>query len=555
MFDDLTEVERRLLAAAAAGETYGDASDGPHDSDTVREWGPERTIRASVLRHLLVHDAWPVDPAGVDIEGMRVLGTLDLTDARLRCPLLFYRCVLGRVSLAGASLSRLFMDSCDLTSLHADGMVASSGVRLPRTVTERGMRFLGARITGPLELDDALLGEEDGVSFGADGLVVQGGVSLDRITTAGVVRLVGADITGPLGIHDAHLGRDHDGTSLMADGLVGRGLVGLSGTVADGSVRLPGAAIRGQVSCRRLVLSATDGHSKFVVSSATIDGDLLLDDLFTAHDLVTLIGTRIGGALLVSADLTGARFHASALWVQHDFVWRPVTTGPAAVDLERMHAGRLVDDSVVPNAGWPPAGRLRLVGFTYDDFGCERTVEQRLEWIRRQRPFSPHPYEQLARVYRATGRDADARTVAAAKHHDMRVRGEMTPLRRIGSWLLDVTIRYGYQPGRAVIGLMLLYLAVFGIFWDAQHRPGAIVPARETTTVTTALHCGHGYPCFYPATYALDLSVPVLKVPDSGAWRPESSPFYTTVTLLANLLGWAGTTLAVLGFTGVVRKE
>ncbi len=559
MLDDLTPSERGLLDAAAEGRPFGDADDGPYDVETMRTWGPERTIRAEVLRHLLVGDDWPVQARGVVVEGIRFVGSLDALDSRVRCPLVLSECLLDGAEpwyLAGATVSRLYFGECYLPGLAGDGLVVTSGVVLRQCTVEGGVRLVGTQITGGLDCEGTSFGGEDGCALTADRAVVRGGVFLADIEADGSVRFASADIAGPVTLDGARLGADDQGNALMADGVSIRGALGLAGVVATGAIRLPGATIDGQLQCRDARLDGTDGIGDSLVAfGAAIGGDALLDGDFHAAGRVHLRSTRIGGSVLLGGALDGdTAFYAPGARVEHEFRWRPAAPVGGVVVLERMTVGRLTDDWTKPGAHWPPRGRLRLTGFTYDGFGSAATVAQRLDWVRRQDPFSTQPYEQLVRVYTQAGQDTDARTVAIAKRNDLRERGEMTPLRKAGSRALDVTIKHGYQPGRAVVLLVALYVAVLGVFWHAQHRRGAIVPARDTTAAADPLRCRVGYPCFYPATYALDVVVPILDIRDADAWRPRGGG-YAALTVVATGLGWAFSTLAVLGYTGIVRRE
>ena len=124
----------------------------------------------------------------------------------------------------------------------------------------------------------------------------------------------------------------------------------------------------------------------------------------------------------------------------------------------------------------------------------------------------------------------------------------MTP-GRIGRWLFGATLKYGYETGRgALAGLAVLYLATAMVFGHAR-----MVPA-DATAKATARHCTHAYPCYSPWTYTLDLVVPILDVPDGGAWRPHGRG-YVYAGVFATVFGWAFSSLAVLGYTGVVRRE
>jgi hypothetical protein len=243
------------------------------------------------------------------------------------------------------------------------------------------------------------------------------------------------------------------------------------------------------------------------------------------------------------------------------------------VNLERASVHRLDDDWSLPDAYWPPAGQLRLIGFTYDGFGSHQQAswQQRVNWIRRSHTtatastpavFAAQPYEQLAQVYRQAGQESEARHVAIARRNDLRRYGSLTRRQNLGNWLLDKTIKHGYRPLRAVVWLVLIYLLVLGVFMYAQHQDSIMTPAKDTRNISpapTALHCSPGYPCFYPAGYAVDVVVPIVKLGQAENWRPNghaaSGWAYIAIGWVATGLGWAFTTLAVAGYTGLVRRD
>lgn len=67
------------------------------------------------------------------------------------------------------------------------------------------------------------------------------------------------------------------------------------------------------------------------------------------------------------------------------------------------------------------------------------------------------------------------------------------------------------------------------------------------------------YPCFYPAGYAIDVVIPLINVRQADNWRPNAdAPWGWSLvagTWVATGLGWALSTLAVAGYTGLIRKE
>ena len=52
--DPVEPPEQALLDHAVAGTRLALAGEGAVDDEAMNEWGPERTVRAAVLRHLLV---------------------------------------------------------------------------------------------------------------------------------------------------------------------------------------------------------------------------------------------------------------------------------------------------------------------------------------------------------------------------------------------------------------------------------------------------------------------------------------------------------------------
>jgi hypothetical protein len=302
-------------------------------------------------------------------------------------------------------------------------------------------------------------------------------------------------------------------------------------------------------------------------------------------------GVRVGGSLsLEGAQLAEpVALSAQGLRVTDELRWCPRSPVLGLVDLERASVHRLTDDWRNPDAHWPPPGRLVLDGFTYDGFGGEHQAgwRQRLDWLRRQRPAGvdtpgartvpTQPYEQLARVYRQAGQEPEAQEIAIAQRNDLRRGGGLSWPRRVSRWVLDKTIKHGYRPLRAVGLLAGLYVLVVLALWGVQHCSDVMVPAKDIaakdiaakdiaakdiaagTPAPTALHCRSGYPCFYPATYALDVVVPIVKVGQADSWRIDgTAPWgwaYLAGSGLATGLGWGLTTLAVVGYTGLVRKQ
>src|SRR5690606_2072234 len=264
---------------------------------------------------------------------------------------------------------------------------------------------------------------------------------------------------GALDFSDAKInGTDQNGNALFADGITITGGIFLRyGFTATGAIQLAGADIKGSLDLTDAQLNGTDQHGNALFADRMrVSGDAFLDDGFVANGAISLSGAQINGALLFSdAQLLGqpVALRADGLRVEHELRWSPTNPVQGLVNLERAAVHRLDDDwgADRPEGHWPPAGKLRLDGFTYRGFGGDNhaSLQQRLAWIRKSHPpantgtrgYQAQPYQQLAQVYRQTGQDAEAQQVAIAQHTDLRRHGHLTWGKKVANWLLDVSIR------------------------------------------------------------------------------------------------------------------
>jgi hypothetical protein len=361
----LSPAEKTLLENCKAGvpTVLGDGTlpDGPSDA---------RNVRADLLRDLICGGckARPVADRGVYLTGAYVTGTLDLNFA---------------------------------TAKGLTGLVACR--------FENRIEALQARFE-ILALNHSHLS-----GLNAQGAQVIGYVFLNEIMAEGEVSLSGAGIGGQLACVGAKF-ENLGGDALNAQGVRVTEGVFLSGVTAEGEVRLSGARIGGQLECAGARLENATGKT-LNAEGARVTGDVFLNEV-TAEGEVSLSGARIGGQL----SCMGARFENAgddALAAQNmevgQFYWRGVAAVSGAVDLNGAKAAHLVDDA----ASWDLVEHLRLNGFLYERIHGPMTARMRLGWVKRgsfyKGEFRPQPYEQLARVFRAMGHDADRRAVLIEK--------------------------------------------------------------------------------------------------------------------------------------------
>ena len=328
-------------------------------------------------------------------------------------------------------------------------------------VDPKGIQLIGARVTGQLDLE--------------------------ATTVVRPVWLWKCHFEAPIILRDARTrtvslqGCTVPGIS--ADRLRSEGMLSLRGVKIEGNVRLIGANINGNFECRAATLENPGGDA-LSADGITVTGDVFLDQGFAARGQVRLLGAQIDGdldchnATFDAGSPEAKAFNAERMNVQGLFLCRLERAPVGFVNLDHAHVGRLVDDA----RSWPAPGRLNLDGFTYDSLAWDAPVawQERRRWLELQRgkDFRPQPYEQLVAVLRRMGHDRDARQIAIAKQDAYLNRGNPSRRRRLWMGFLRRTIRYGYEPWRALGYMAFAVVFAWMIFSNAYHS-GVMHPSKE----------------------------------------------------------------------------
>ena len=419
------KAERLLLEKAQSG-VRADVSDLPAS-----------IVRAAFLYALCVHpDDHGVGPKGIWLHGARVTGQLDLGAVTVVHPVWLWECHFeAPIILLDARTRTVGLQGSTVPGISADRLQLEGLLSLRRVKIKGEVRLNGANINGNLECSAATLENPGGVALNADRITVTEDVFLDGgFAAKGEVRLVGGTIDGDLGCRKATF--DNPGeNALSLDRVTVRGNVFLDeGFIAKGKVRLLSAQIDGDLSC----------------DDATFDAGSPDEDAFSA-----------------------GRMNVQAL-----FLWRLERAPVGGVSFDDAHVGRLVDDA----RSWPAPGKLDLDGFTYDSLAWDAPVgwRERRRWLelQRQKDFRPQPYEQLVAVLRRMGHERDARQIAIAKQDAYLKRGDPGRLRRLWMGFLRRTIRYGYEPWRALVYMAFAVVFAWMVFFFSYHH-GFMRPSKE----------------------------------------------------------------------------
>jgi len=305
--------EIEMLRFAEIGEQM-DLSPGPFGLRAMPTEEQERTIRAGVLRQLLVGQQWPVHARGVRLRGLRISGHLNLEAATLRCPLQLTDCYLDDpdpVVLYHAIVSLLTLNGCHLAGLEGDSLTVTKDLDLTGSTFTGPLRLPSAEIAGSLICTGARLrAGADGSALAASEMKAGDDVLLDGGFTAdGGIDLVDAEITGSLTCTGARLGASPGGSALAADRIkVGKTMSLDRVSARAGALRLAGANIVGRLDCRGAELAGVDDDGSALVAYRMKAGDdVLLGDGFTADGGIDLVDAEIAGSL----TCTGAQLAAS----------------------------------------------------------------------------------------------------------------------------------------------------------------------------------------------------------------------------------------------------
>jgi hypothetical protein len=317
-----------------------------------------------------------------------------------------------------------------------------------------------------------------------------------------------------------------------------------------GAVRLPGARIGGQLVLSSAQLTNQAGPA-LEGDELQVGSDMFLDEQFTAtghseEGAVRLLGAHIGGQLdLSSAQLSNAQ--------------------GLVLDLENARAHSvLLPECVCPRSAATttvckaPTLKMDVAGFEYTSI-INPSWDQWLHLLRRHTThYMPMPYQHLAAWQKAVGHDRNARRTLIAQQQDLHARGDIGgTFPTAVHWLWGTLAGYGYRAGRTALALLVVLALAGGIGWWAGHTvtgPGQHA-AQHTKAATNP-----GTPCsgLEQMGLGIDRGLPlgttgIRTYCDLNTASPTGEWFTLAIWLLQAMI-WALATLAIAGYTGLIRK-
>ena len=548
-----------------------------HRLDLRRSTMPRLAIdEAEVTQSLLLRRANFVGSRGhslapqLDGDLLRVGNNVDISFVRATGTIRFESATIGGwFAGEGAKIE----PECG-AALSLDGADVRGSVRLNKHFTATGkVRLVGATIGGSFSCRGAVLKPEKDDALSLDGADVEGSVRLnEHFTATGKVRLVGATIGGSFSAQGAVL-KPEEGIALSLDRVKVKGSVFLDeGFMASGTIRLLGAKIDGQLACAGAKIVPTEGEA-FSMDRAEVHGNVILNEGFEVTGTLSALGATLGTELRLELPVSSnTRRECALLRMIMDDGLAPVPQepmAPASVDPAPVHfdlrnallnalvlsqtvgaahadlrAGAPIVslDSAVYSGLTPPEDSQSVVHSPWRSRMWRSILGTRelhseaglfyvsiLESTKRlpdAGEVHTAPYDVMARVLRNAGREQLGQELLLAKHRQLRA--AQAPRRRLGRWLLDVSVGYGYRPQLAIVWAATIYLASVLLLWAAVYHNGIVATSLATTpglptSLPSPLHSQADYPSFSAWNYAFgSLVYPFLHLPDTDAWRPNA---------------------------------
>jgi hypothetical protein len=487
--------------------------------------------------------------------------------------------------------------------------------RATALIDPQGIRLLGARITGKLNLAhvtvpfalalrNCSIGErmtfehtlfpslDLGGCYTAEidgqGMVVHADLDLSFVHAAGEVWFPSSSIDGNLYAIGGQFRRSKvepqpsarmEGTALDAGSSTIRGTEILCcGLEVDGALILGGASV-GSVffsgatfnNPNNIAILASGirvdhivflGSSPFSHEGVTINGLVAFLSAHVAEGLIVQDAMFLGAA----ADLHG--FDARGMSAD-TLTWQRVKLENGAfMNLKGVAIRALIDDS----QSWPAAGKLALNELTYSQLvgfaGDGRSLldaRSRLRWLALQPEFDAQPYRQLAKVLREQGDEPGATEVLiAAEDRRYASYGYASAL-----WggFLNATIGYGHKPLRTIGWSLFVILVGWPIVWAAK-RAGVMRPTFPENIPPSS---ESDYEELHPLLYSLDAFLPFVNLHQEHYWWPNSKASGDCVILgrkfrlrgslvrhylwLQIFSGWLLSAILIAGVTGLMRSD
>jgi hypothetical protein len=279
---------------------------------------------------------------------------------------------------------------------------------------------------------------------------------------------------------------------------------------------------------------------------------------------IWLLGAHVGGVRIAESEIrndSGPALFADQLQSKGILRLHRTTMSGAGDDATIRLAGASVGGhfSMIDTTVTHPSGLLwDLNDFSYASLGG---VDWRfwLDMIRNHtKEYRPSPYQQLAAVERAAGHDGNARNILIAQQHDLRHRSPSALggwLTQRFHWLWGALAGYGYRARRTALALLIALVASGGVTLWAGHvstGPGSYAAER---TATSGTQCSTVELIGLGLDRGLPLGPTGLRSRCDLDTESTAGQVFTVLLWVVQAAVWGLATLALAGYTGLIRKS
>ena len=506
------------------------------DLDPKRKEGlPDgRILRPVFLETILLADKYrhALTRRGVRIVGARFTDTVDLSNADLGHELWLDRSLLERdADFTGAKSTNVIsifgskvVGALEMYGLQLDqdlslrGEAEFSEIDLHQAHVRGQIALTGSKVTGTLDMDslqvDHSLLMYDKGEFGA--------IDLHNAHVGGELALNGSKAIGTLNMEALRV--DHDllmydkaefGAIVLRDAHVG-GQLALIGSKVTGSLDMDTA----QVGLTVYLGRGAEFEGPVSLTFAKV-GDIEFGGGSFRGD-VDLTAAQLGAELLLGSSQDG-----SARW-----------SANSALILRDANADAIQDLS----NSWPD--KLDLNGFTYRSLGgllanekdpmIDRPVGWFENWLGKQKPYTPAPYEQLATVLRNEGKpDVADDILYSAKEIE---RGQSASMRYIEMTANKWVIGYGYHK-----------------FWSIYWAAGFLVAGTVLLWLSgEGRRVSRHYSLPYGIFYSFDLLLPIVRLREKH-YKVDLNGWIRYYFYVHRIMGYVLASFLIAGISGLTK--
>lgn len=192
---------------------------------------------------------------------------------------------------------------------------------------------------------------------------------------------------------------------------------------------------------------------------------------------------------------------------------------------------------------WPKRGHLiELDGMEFEYIRASDDKNESFRYIlalANSASYTPDIYTKVSSFYERTGNSDKADIMFIEQKRRERKEVLWPSISWLGSFILDILIRYGKRPSLALCWSTI----IVGI--------GSVVFKKEKMTLQKRNNYKQIYSSFW---YSLDLFAPVIDLQVSSIWKPKFDEKYILFYMkIHRILGWVFVPLIIAAITGIIK--